>query len=197
MVSPNFDRKDKLEDVLNDDELKERLRMHLNNELSNEILNFLDAVDRFRGLRTAGPITQDFYNLMVDDIYTTHIANYSPEEVNIGDADKRDIHLRMMRNKQDNIQDFELFDRAYEETKAMLLRDGFARFLVRLNKITEEKRRLEQARRKTLISKVSSALIVTSSLDLPQAQTTLLPSSVATSMTETDVEQQRQPSQQE
>ena len=117
--SPNFNREDLFLDVRRDKHLNRRLRMFLENELSGEILNFLDRVDDFKR-----DFEREGRNLRARQIYDEFIIQRAPHEVNLSYGTKQDVTNRIMTGHID----FNIFDDAYAEVRDALLKDGFTRF---------------------------------------------------------------------
>jgi hypothetical protein len=129
--SKNLDREDLFIDVMNDKRLKGDLRNYLNSELSSEILMFLDACDEYKSQFAQSDRIATERRKRI--IYDNHIKKNSRYEVNISSILRDDLLSRMGEEGE-----ITRFDKAYNDVKQELLRDGFPRYLDKLAK-TENK----------------------------------------------------------
>lgn len=158
LFSPNINREDRYLAVMQDKNLKNRLRIYLNSELSGEIFLFLLAVENFKSNPT-------FDEHQAKQIYYNFIQLGAPSEINLPSHIRKAL-LDKLNSLSSSLaqENLSLFDEAYEDIKSNLLRDGFARFL---NKLEKEqpgggKHNEEQQRKKSEI-KFSSSVHITSS----------------------------------
>jgi len=157
IASHDFDRADRFADVMKDRVLKDQLKNHLNGELSNEILLFLDAVNSFKhngntASLTLGPqAALDQFKRHAKRIYDGFVAKNAPNEINISFDQREAILVRLVKLNQQGAVDYTIFDEAYEEVKTNFLRDGFGRFLTKLRTMEAEK-----AARSSVVSAASS-----------------------------------------
>lgn len=125
LLSENFDRDDRFDDVMNDKELKHALQNYLNSELSGEILMFIEACDQMK-LKFAQDRLQGSEAL--ERIYRTFVEkNRATYEINLPSSVREAI-----AHKMKGPLDPSIMDEAYADVKKELLRDGFIRFLNRL-----------------------------------------------------------------
>ena len=135
LFSENFDRADKLEDVMNDKNLKTALRSYLNSELSGEILMFMDACNDAKAKYAQDPVTGE---ADLRAVYHSFIEkNKAAFEVNLPSSIREAVAQKMKGSI-----DASVFDAAYEDVRNNLLRDGFPRFL---NTLKSNPKRIEQA----------------------------------------------------
>ena len=119
----------------------------MDGELSSEILSFLKSVDRFRadepGCSTAKYICSEF------------IALNAPKEVNLSSATRNQVLRYFSTAHQGGLESRSVFDKAYEEVKASLVRDGFARFLRKLEFEAQDKRLSDGGSKRILFVRLS------------------------------------------
>ena len=129
IASDEFNTEDRFQEIMANPKLKQDLRMDLNNELSGEILAFLDTVDHYKNFTCVN----ESLNVIVHEknlIFENFIKKYSPFEVNISDQDREAIEKEMVDDDASGELPHNLvFDKAYLSVRRELLRDGFQRYL--------------------------------------------------------------------
>ena len=147
LLSPDVSLEQRLDHVLKDHELYLQLEKFMDGELSSEILSFLKSVDRFRadesGCSTAKYICSEF------------IALNAPKEVNLSSATRNEVLKYFSIAHQDGLESRNVFDKAYEEVKPSLVRDGFARFLRKLEFEAQDKRLSDGGSKRILFVRLS------------------------------------------
>ena len=123
LLGTNLDQSERLAEVLADKDLRMKLSLFLDIELSGEILRFLTAVDEYKAqYQREG--AQD----RAKEIFALFIVSGSPYEINISFKHRNEL-VRLI--SQGNF-DIGVFDAAYSDVRTEFLKDNFARFVKKL-----------------------------------------------------------------
>jgi len=125
VLAPNLDQGDRFAEVMYDKELRSKLLMFLDTELSSEVIKFLTAVDEYK--RIYG---QEGCQSLGRQIFSTFIVRGAPLEINISSGVRSKLLYMMPPGNFPQ----DIFDIAYQEVKRNFLEDGFARFIRKLEK---------------------------------------------------------------
>ena len=117
-----FNVKDIEQDILADPKLKEALKLHMQEELSIESLNFLEDVNLWKSTYKT---KKDGMQRNARRIFDTYIVNRSPQEVNIS----ADCRLRTTQLCERGNVDLTVFDEAQKEISTLFEHDILPRFL--------------------------------------------------------------------
>lgn len=125
LVSNTFNYDERFQDIMANKWTKRELRRHMNGELSSEIIDFLEAVQRFR--LEYGSLASSGLHAMASEICDTFVKRGAGREVNLSFA----IREATIQALADQAKDIPLgvFDPAYDTVKGAFLADGFPRFL--------------------------------------------------------------------
>lgn len=118
----DFHVKDIEQDILADPKLKGLLKTHMQEELSIEVLNFIDDVVLWKATYKS---KKDGMQRNARRIFDTYIANRSPQEVNIS----ANCRLRTTQLCERGNVELSVFDDAQKETMELFERDILPRFL--------------------------------------------------------------------
>jgi hypothetical protein len=127
LTSVFIDREDRYSDVMNSKELRQAFYNHLDSELSPEIYRFLHAVDEYKANFER---QKEAKAAQGKEIFETYIQKKAPCEINLSASIREKVTINCVTANYD----LYIFDEAYVELKKHLLNDGFARFLINLNR---------------------------------------------------------------
>lgn len=120
-----FNYEERFQDIMNDKWAKAELKKHMRSELSAEILDFLEAVMKFKlDFASAAPMMRV---IMAEEIIDTYIKRGARLEVNLSST-IRESTVTSVADAQLQV-DPNVFDVAYNSVKESFLIDGFPRFL--------------------------------------------------------------------
>ena len=125
VLAPNLDQGERFAEVMYDKELRSKLLMFLDAELSSEVIKFLTAVEEYK--RIYG---QERCQSLGRQIFSTFIVRGAPLEINISSGVRSKLLYMMPPGNFPQ----DIFDIAYQEVKRNFLEDGFARFIRKLEK---------------------------------------------------------------
>ena len=118
-----FNVKDIETDIFNDTDLKGLLRQHMKNELSFEILAFIDDVSTWKNLYKQGK--KDGMQRNARRIFDTYISRGAFQEINISSSCRTKATMLCTHGNVD----ITVFDEALKETTQLLEGDVIPRFL--------------------------------------------------------------------